>query len=218
MTALYHVAHARSNEAVRGSGPAEISHSQRVRAHDAFCLRAHPDACLSWGTVMLMVFLLVWNSLALWLFAFDWYASAAQNLPKRRSWHCSCGCCWTGGANVGPLTESQWTPLHAASYGGHAEVAQRLLVAGADPAIDDCGWLALHIAALHGHHCVVDVRRRRRRRRRPSPPPPPLLDLCSCCPNLQIAQHHIRAGSALCRLVRYIRHLTTTSSVKILLR
>ena len=33
MTALYHVAHAGSNEAVRGSGPAEISHSQRVWTH-----------------------------------------------------------------------------------------------------------------------------------------------------------------------------------------
>ena len=78
------------------------------------------------------------------------------------------------GANVGPLTESQWTPLHAASYGGHAEVAQRLLMAGADPspAIDDGGWTALHMAALHGHHCVVDVRRRRRC---PIPPPPRLL-------------------------------------------
>lgn len=63
------------------------------------------------------------------------------------------------GASVTVLTEARWTPLHAASYGGHADVVRQLLTEGADPypAIANGGWTALHMAALHGHTLVVDV-------------------------------------------------------------
>lgn len=65
----------------------------------------------------------MWHGVALLLLAFDWYASAARKLlelPLTTQVRVLLD--W--GASVGPLTESRWTPLHVASYSGHAGVAQ----------------------------------------------------------------------------------------------
>lgn len=55
--------------------------------------------------------------------------------------------------------DNQWTPLHYAAEGGHAEVAELLITKGADVnarATMD-GRTALHWAAFYGHIAVAEV-------------------------------------------------------------
>ena len=48
-----------------------------------------------------------------------------------------------------------WTPLHAASYNGHIEIARLLLQNGAEVNVrNNYGWTPLHFAAFQGH---VDI-------------------------------------------------------------
>lgn len=50
------------------------------------------------------------------------------------------------------------SPLHEAARGGHVEIVQRLLAAGADPECrDSSGKIAADLAAENGHAAIVDV-------------------------------------------------------------
>lgn len=51
-----------------------------------------------------------------------------------------------------------WTPLIVACANGHALAAELLLLAGAEPNIQDArGWTALEHAIFRGHHTVADL-------------------------------------------------------------
>lgn len=66
------------------------------------------------------------------------------------------------GADVNHQSEYGWTPLYLAAWKGHAEIAARLLEAGAladkrtkSGYSSPDGWTALHIASAGGHLNVV---------------------------------------------------------------
>lgn len=61
-------------------------------------------------------------------------------------------CCWEKGANMdAPSLYYGWTPLHAASSGGQAEIVRLLFDKGADPDVPDKnGRMPLRIASLYG--------------------------------------------------------------------
>jgi len=61
-----------------------------------------------------------------------------------------------------PFRWWDWTPLHQAARGGHPDVAELLLVHGADVDAEGwCGWTPLHEAAYRGHYGVAAVLLRR---------------------------------------------------------
>ena len=58
-------------------------------------------------------------------------------------------------ASRSKITES--TPLHIATEGGHREVIQLLLEAGASSTDENkSGFTPMHIAAKHGHHRIIE--------------------------------------------------------------
>lgn len=57
-----------------------------------------------------------------------------------------------GGAHPSPIAGNGWTPLLAASLGGHSEIVGRLLGAGARHSdATSKGWNSLHMASQSGH-------------------------------------------------------------------
>jgi len=61
------------------------------------------------------------------------------------------------GVDANTQTRSGNTPLHAASFRGHAEVIELLLAHGADAnARDVRGWIPLHQAVDQGHALAVE--------------------------------------------------------------
>jgi hypothetical protein len=67
------------------------------------------------------------------------------------------------GVDVNAKREGGSTPLHGAAEGGHEEIVELLIVAGADlhartvPMLGGGGWTPLHSAAKHGHKEIVEL-------------------------------------------------------------
>jgi ankyrin repeat protein len=61
------------------------------------------------------------------------------------------------GADVNSQDYHGWTALMKAAYGGHAQIALRLLEAGADPTKDHDGWTAKEVADDNGHGAVAHI-------------------------------------------------------------
>ena len=67
------------------------------------------------------------------------------------------------GVDVNAKREGGSTPLHGAAEGGHEEIVELLIVAGADlhartvPMLGGGGWTPLHSAARQGHREIVEL-------------------------------------------------------------
>ena len=67
------------------------------------------------------------------------------------------------GVDVNAKREGGSTPLHGAAEGGHGEIVELLIVAGADlhartvPMLGGGGWTPLHSAARQGHREIVEL-------------------------------------------------------------
>ena len=67
------------------------------------------------------------------------------------------------GTLVNVKTGNGWTPLELAAEGGHGEIVELLIVAGADlhartvPMLGGGGWTPLHAAARQGHREIVEL-------------------------------------------------------------
>ena len=67
------------------------------------------------------------------------------------------------GVDVNVKLEGGSTPLHGAAEGGHGEIVELLIVAGADlhartvPMLGGGGWTPLHSAARQGHREIVEL-------------------------------------------------------------
>ena len=66
-------------------------------------------------------------------------------------------CCFLCVVHIGRAKSNQgWTPLHLATYFGHAQMVQLLLDNGADvDALNDAGDTALHKAAFIGREVTL---------------------------------------------------------------
>ena len=67
------------------------------------------------------------------------------------------------GVDVNAKREDGSTPLHGAAEGGHGEIVELLITAGADlhattvPMLGGGGWIPLHSAARQGHRGIVEL-------------------------------------------------------------
>ena len=67
------------------------------------------------------------------------------------------------GVDVNSKREDGSTPLHGAAEGGHEEIVELLITAGADlhattvPMLGGGGWIPLHSAARQGHRGIVEL-------------------------------------------------------------
>ena len=67
------------------------------------------------------------------------------------------------GVDVNAKSEGGSTPLHGAAEGGHGEIVELLIAAGADlhartvPMLGGGGWTPLHSAARQGHREIVEL-------------------------------------------------------------
>ena len=67
------------------------------------------------------------------------------------------------GVDVNTKREDGSTPLHGAAEGGHGEIVELLITAGADlhattvPMLGGGGWIPLHSAARQGHRGIVEL-------------------------------------------------------------
>ena len=67
------------------------------------------------------------------------------------------------GVDVNAKDEFGSTPLHGAAGGGHEEIVELVIVAGADlhartvPMLGGGGWTPLHSAARQGHREIVEL-------------------------------------------------------------
>ena len=87
-----------------------------------------------------------WPSIELYYAAFCGFSRLAKHLIT------------THALDVNVRVKADWTPLHAASDQGHADVAQVLLSYGAElNAQDTAKWTPLHVASGVGHVKVVQL-------------------------------------------------------------
>ena len=85
--------------------------------------------------------------------------SAAANRDPATA-HAMSAALLSAGAEVDPVQEGGFTPLHAAALSGKIDLVRLLLAHGADPSLPTAdGVLPAALAAIHGHQAVLDLLR-----------------------------------------------------------